>query len=368
MTVPPAPLRSPSHPARAWHVRALHLVLTAALLLACALAGTGTHTAVASPAPMAATVTSDDSPLAGPWGRYLVKTDEPFNAWQRATGADKTALAKIALRARVRWFGTWLPTADVAPRIANYVKVSQAGDPNKLVQLAVFRLWPNGGEPARSKPLSAADQDAYRAWVRAAAKGIGSSRVAVVLEPDLPVALKGWRPEVRMALTRYAAQVLSALPRTTVYIDAGDADWLTPDAAVSMLRSSGVAYARGFSLGATHYWSIASQVAYGRQLIDQLAAAGVRDKHMVIDTADNAKPFTWLQYYDLHPRGDFDNAETCAARTAYRCVSLGHPPTFRTGDPAHVDAYLWFGRPWLTRQASPFDLRRALAVTRTTPY
>jgi endoglucanase len=204
--------------------------------------------------------------------------------------------------------------------------------------------------------------------VRAAARGIGSSRVALVLEPDLAVALQGWRPAVRLALTRYAARVFSALPRTTVYIDAGDADWLHVGETVSMLRAAGVEYTRGFALGATHYWSTPAQIGFGRRVVDGLAAAGIRGRHFVVDTADNGRPFTWLQYYAAHPHGDFDNAQTCRTTSQTRCVTLGHPPTWATTDRARVDGYLWFGRPWLTRQASPWDLPRALAVTGTTPY
>jgi endoglucanase len=89
----------------------------------------------------------------------------------------------------------------------------------------------------------------------------------------------------------------------------------------------------------------------------------------VIDTADNGQAFTWSQYYAKHPRGDFDNAETCRTRIETQCDTLGIPPTPNTGGAADVvDAYLWFGRPWLYRQASPFRLDRALAVARTTPY
>ena len=32
------------------------------------------------------------------------------------------------------------------------------------------------------------------------------------------------------------------------------------------------------------------------------------------------------------------------------------------------DGYLWIGRPWLYMQSDPFDIKRALAVARTTPY
>ncbi len=62
-------------------------------------------------------------------------------------------------------------------------------------------------------------------------------------------------------------------------------------------------------------------------------------------------------------------------------MTLGIPPTIDVGDTrwgmnAHdrrlasryVDAYMWFGRPWLYNQASPFDMNRALTLARTTPY
>ena len=112
-----------------------------------------------------------------------------------------------------------------------------------------------------------------------------------------------------------------------------------------------------------------------------MAAAGLPVKRAVIDTADNARGFTWLQYWAAHPRGDFDDAETCRDSDDRRCVTLGVPPTTDVGSAAwgldsgsravaveHVDAYLWFGRPWLHRQASPFKLRRTLQVARTSPY
>ncbi|RYP87793.1 hypothetical protein EKO23_05260 [Nocardioides guangzhouensis] len=62
-------------------------------------------------------------------------------------------------------------------------------------------------------------------------------------------------------------------------------------------------------------------------------------------------------------------------------MTLGIPPTAdvanarwglsatnRARAPAHVDGYLWFGRPWLCMQADTFVMSRALAMARTTPY
>ena len=76
-----------------------------------------------------------------------------------------------------------------------------------------------------------------------------------------------------------------------------------------------------------------------------------------------------------------DNADVCRTKAERHCVTLGIPPTTDVTNPRwglsashrvqatkHVDGYLWFGRPWLHRQADPFDLQRALGLARTTPY
>jgi len=318
------------------------------------------------------------NPLAGgTWGVYTGTADGIYPAYQQATGRAKALLGKIALRPRVRWFGGWMSPTTAASNLRSYIQNTQAGDPDALVQLAVFRLWPRG-EGAKNQPLTTADQDAYRHWIDVAAQAIGSARVAMVLEPDLGVALSGWQPAVREQLTAYAAHVFSQLPRTSVYIDASDADWLTVPRATDMLLHSGIAEARGFALGATHYSGTADNVAYGQQLVAALAAAGVPGRHFVVDTADNGRPFTWLQYRAAHPHGDFDNAQACRTRTQQRCDTLGIPPTWQVASyvpaglqpaaAALVDGYLWFGRPWLYRQSSPFLRSRALRIARTTPY
>jgi len=352
------------------------LVLAALLPFA---AGPGR--AVASDIPPVPLAQNAANPLAArPWGVYTGPADSVYPAWQQATGADKELLAKVALRARVRWLGTWIPAGQIAAKIQQYVAQAQAGDPDVVVPMAIFRLWPHG-EGAKSQPVTAAQQRAYRAWIDQAAAGIGAARVAMVLEPDLAVALTGWRPAVRMKLASYAASVFSALPHTTVYLDAGDADWLPVDRAVAMLTRAGVAKVRGFALGATHYGSLASEVGYGQQLVSALAEAGLGTKHFVVDTADNGKPFTFSQYWAAHPHGDFDAAQACRTTAETHCVTLGVPPTWqvansrwglsrslRAAAARSADGYLWFGRPWLYRQAAPFLLNRTLQVARTTPY
>ncbi|HEY2298097.1 MAG TPA: glycoside hydrolase family 6 protein [Jatrophihabitans sp.] len=331
---------------------------------------TTTHTGPASANPLAA----------APWGVNTGRSEGIYPAWQEATGTTKQLLARIALRPRVHWFGAWTPTSDIAGLVRAYISQTQAGNANALVQLAVFRVYP-GGERAKSVPLTAAAQADYKAWVDQVAAAIGTARVALILEPDLALALHGWRPAVRLGLVSYAARVFSALQRTSVYIDASAADWLQVPTAASMLRSAGVAHVRGFALNATHYDSTAAQVTFGRQIVAALTNAGIPNRHFVVNTADTGRPFTWPQYWVKHPHGNFNNAEVCRNRTEQRCVTLGIPPTTDVGNsawhlPATVaaaahkwcDGYLWFGRPWLDNQAAPFDRQRALAVAATTPY
>ena len=332
---------------------------------------------------------TSDNPLAGgPWGVYHGSSDGVWPAYERASGTDKDLLAKVALQPRVRWLHSGIGIGELGDKIRSEIAQEQDGDPDTLVQFAWFRLWPDG-EGRRNRPLSGREQADYRAAVDTAVRAIGDARVAIVLEPDLALtappmqrgAMATADPGVRQGLVAYAAKEFSSLPRTSVYLDAGDADWLSPEKALAELENSGIEYARGFALGATHYSSVAMNVSYGADLVAALADDGHPGKHFVIDTADNGRAFTYPEYYDKHPHGDFDNAEPCGSSSDQRCDTLGHAPTWETDADslglsdeearqaaAYVDGYLWFGRPWLVDQAAPFSLQRTLQVARSTPY
>lgn len=312
------------------------------------------------------------------WG--IDNHDQIYRWYTAAGGTNKALLAKIARRPRVFWFHEGFSPAEVDDQVRRYIKLSQEGDENKLVQLATFRLWPRT-QLGMHVPLTLADQAAYKRWVDQVARGIGTARAVVIVEPDLPLAYKAPNPEVRLRLAKYAVRKFDALPRTTVYLDAGSGDWLKPAATVRMLRAAGVAYARGFSLGATHYTALGTEIAYGTQVVAGLRAAGIPRRKFVIETADNARPFTYEQYYAKHPGGLFDNAEVCRSLIERRCSTLGVPPTthvWRSGTGlaphlkdkarAHVDAYLWYSRPWFVHYGLGYSRERALQLARTTPY
>lgn len=307
--------------------------------------------------------------------------------WQAATGNERKLLGKIARQGRARWYGEWTGTGNQLVQILRrYIDSANGGDPSKVVTMSFFRQWPRG-EGDRNA-FSRNDKARYKAWYDAAARAIGDSRVAVVLEPDLPLITgrHGTKdPASRMALTRYAVAKLAALPRTQVYLDTGSADWLTINESVELLTRVGIGKARGFALGATHYDSTKSNVIYCRNLASALARRGFPGKRCVIDTADNGRPFTFNEYKRMlasgKRRNHFDNADICRSMRDRKCNTLGIPPTTRTsskrwglGKPArgyaakYVDAYLWFGRPWLKMQSYPYCKLRAIQAARTTPW
>jgi endoglucanase len=317
-------------------------------------------------------------PLVGlAWGNYTGGLDEVFPAYDSADGVDRQLLALIALRPRVRWFGAWYLNQNAERVARDYIANVTGGQPNVLVQMAVFRLVPWEKQACQSLP-DRAQIASYKQWINSFAAGIGDARVALILQPDLPFALCApGHSTLPLQLVDYAARVFAGLPYTTVYIDAGAKDWESIAQAAYLLQHAGVRYARGFALNDTHYDSNEREIEYGAQIVAALYRRHLPGKHFVINTASNGRPFTYQQY-----RGpDFDNAAACRTRRQVRCVTLGIPPTTDVVNPNWglspsvratagrlLDAFLWIGRPWLDNQADPFDLNRSLLIAGSTPF
>ena len=373
--VPPGP-----RPVR----RAVRVAVAGLVLPAALMAGSAGLPASSARAPAASSAThrvaADTNPLAGHrWGVYKGNADQAWPPYVRSTGANRQLLAKIALRPKAKWFGRWISNRDITTKVRAYIANSTGGDPDVLTQMTMFRMAPWEHEACRRLP-TAAEQASYRQWVDRAATGIGGSRVALILQPDGPFALCAPHgSKLPSRLVAYAARKFSALPRTSVYIDGGASDWPkdNPAKAADILMPAGVAYARGFALNSTHYSRTVDNIDFGTRLVAELRRRGAPGKHFVINTSSNGRPFDFGSARGSHP----DNAKVCQTRTERVCVSLGIPPTTDVANPrwrqsalhrarakAHVDAYLWFGRPWLFMQADPFVLSRALALARTTPW
>lgn len=329
-----------------------------------------------------------DNPLGGPWGHYTGELDRTWPAYVNATGPEKQLFAKVALQPRAVWFTETMSPPRLREILGRYIANVQKGNPDALVQFALFRVWPRG-ELRRNIPLTAEEQAAYREWIDAAAETIGNARALIVLEPDLAInanygrSMKTADPAVRLSLVRYAAERLSRLPRATVYLEAGAPDWLKPRRAARLLINGGIAHTEGFAIGGTHHTSVGADVDYAWKLRNQLAARGYPNKRVILDTADNGRPFTFGQYRRKYPRAPFITPVMCKTKREKRCNTLGVPPTTdvmryagalrlnarqvgRLG--AIVDAFVWMGRPWRGNNGAHFSPKRLLAAARTTPF
>lgn len=368
------------------------LVAATALSLIASGSALGTASTVASAGTPAATGAEERETSAGnrlvgrEWGVYKGPAEMAWEPYVKATGRKKKLLATIALAPKAKWFGAWIADRDIAAKVEDYIAKSQDGNPDALVQLAVFRMVPWEHEACRRLPTEA-EKKSYRVWTRRFARAVGDTPTALILQPDGPFALCA--PGGSTAPSRliaYSTRVYSALPNTSVYIDAGAADWPAPGngggvrSAVKLLVRAGVEHARGFALNSTHYSSTDLEVERGTEIVEALERRGITDKHFVVNTSSNGHPFPFGTYTGPDP----NNAKVCRTGNepaSTTCVTLGIPPTAEVAHPrwglsdltneraaAHVDAYLWFGRPWLHRQAKPFVMKRALRLVRSSPY
>jgi hypothetical protein len=309
-----------------------------------------------------------DNPLAGMrWGnlhadiRDPSKGDPPSAYYNTTTGSDHRTLGFLVNHPRFQWFGSWIATGQARSTARSYVESVTGGDSDVGASLAVFRLEPYEQKACSTLPSAGQVAD-YKQWIREFAKGIGSSRVALVLQPDMPfvLCLPHGSP-IDLQLVSFAARTLSALPHTTVYLDAGGSDYLSVDKAARMLARAGVGRTRGFALNMTHVASTSDQLAYGRKLVRALAARGIANRHFIVNTAANGRPYTVA-----HHRAAFRAGQTCATKRSRVCITLGHPFTTNTGV-ASADALVWAGRSWLNGSK-----RRSLADTlrliRSSPF
>src|ERR1700734_1795796 len=147
------------------------------------------------------------------WG--VPHDDDLWSAYQSATGSDRELLGRLAQKPQAVWLGWENPIAKVQAETAAAVAASQNGDPNALTEFATFELnpWEKRTANGVDKPAvhGSWNVSSDEAWYRNMAAGIGGARALVVVQVDLPVALKilSTAPE---RIDTYAARVLSAKP------------------------------------------------------------------------------------------------------------------------------------------------------------
>jgi endoglucanase len=235
--------------------------------------------------------------------------------------SDPTAgalVSKIASQPQADWFGDWNATAQVADTVRSRIRTIEASHDLPVLVTYAIPARDCGGHSAGGLSTAAAFHD----WVSQFAAGIGTSKAVVIVEPDALAKLDCLAPAARtarLAELRDAVDILTALPNTAVYLDAGHSNWQSVATMTARLEAVGTTKLRGFSLNVSGFGDTTSQLAYGEQLAE---ATGT---HYVVDTSRN---------------GLGTGATTCNPPGR----ALGDRPTAVTGA-EHADAYLWIKHP-----------------------
>ena len=257
---------------------------------------------------------SAGSPLAGM--RLFVDPQSKAAAqaaqWRASRPADAAAMDQIASQPIAAWMTSATP--DVRSSVAAVVARAQAQ--GAVPVFATYNI------PQRDCGSAGGTPEAYRSWIRAFAGGL-SGRAVVVLEPDAIAQSDCLSPAARA--TRYgliadAVQVLKAA-NAIVYLDAGNARWLSPSAMGQHLTQSGIAQADGFAVNVAHYLDNATNIAYG-----EAVSAATGGKHFIIDTGRNGRGGSGTEWCNVPGQ------------------ALGVNPSANTGH-ALVDAFLWVKQP-----------------------
>ncbi|MFI9202470.1 glycoside hydrolase family 6 protein [Streptomyces sp. NPDC053048] len=295
-----------------------------ALALACA--GTVCLAPGAGAAPASGNGTGGDSPF---WTEPRPRAAKQASAWQeRGREEDAAAVRRIAEQPTA----VWMPGDGDDPR-ERVAQVTEEAERAGRIPLLVAYNIPHR-DCGQYSSGGARDAAAYRDWLARAADGIGDRRAWVVLEPD---AIAQWATclpqeakEERLGLLADAVRAFKHRRGTSVYIDAGNAGWVSDQELLAdALRRAGIGQADGFSLNVSNFHTTPVTRAYGDGLSDRLGGA-----HYIIDTSRNGN-------------GPLPPAAQGAGDEAW-CNppgrALGSPPTTATGDP-RVDAFVWVKRP-----------------------
>jgi endoglucanase len=294
---------------------AMRRLLCAALVVAvmAALAGACTNTpdTALRPDPPAVTYAPLEHPFRG--ARLFVDDQTAGARWQREHGAGW--LDPITTRPQARWLNGPDDLAEL-PALAARARRQRA-----LLVLVAYYL-PNRG-------CSSSGQDAptsrhYRRWIDRLVDHLGSTRAAVVVEPDAVAA--DCFDTRRAILLKHSVRRLAGAGQY-VYLDAGHARWRSTGEMAQRLLRAGVQYAQGFSVNVANRQTTKQSYQWGRELSDLLGG-----REFVVDTSRNG----------LGPPPDEPDRddEWCNPRRQ----ALGQAPTTRSSMPG-LAALLWIKLP-----------------------
>ena len=312
-------MRSSSHPL-ALGASAVGLALT----VACsgdATTGPSQFTDPASVIPMTSTSSAARSLLIGAnlWVNPSSNARITGDAWYNTRQADANMLFKLAAAPQAQWIGNWNSNVQADVAAATSVAVAAGGMPVFVAYNIPQRDC--GGLSGGGSTVASA----YQTWITQFAKGIGTRRATVILEPDALAGIDCLSPtdqQTRFNLLAYAVRAFEASGTVAVYLDAGHPGWQTAQTMASRLSKAGITMAQGFSLNVSNFIFTRDNVSYGTQI-----AGLTGGKHFIVDTGRNG----------LGPTADYQWCNPAGR-------AIGDWPNTSPGV-AYVDAFLWIKTP-----------------------
>jgi endoglucanase len=284
-----------------------------ALALAAVVAGACTNTPDTTLHPWPPAVTY--APLEHPFHNARLFVDPQTSAarWQREHGAGW--LDPITTRPQARWLNGPRDLARL-PGLATRARQQRA-----LLVLVAYYLPDRG---CSSSGQDAPSPDAYRRWIDRLIHHLGSTRAAIVMEPDA-VAADCFNAKRATLLKRSVKRLADA--GQYVYLDAGHARWRSTGEMAQRLLRAGMQYAQGFSVNVANRQTTRLSYQWGRELSDLLGR-----REFVIDTSRNG----------LGPPPDDPDQDDEWCNPQHQ--GLGQAPTTRTSMPG-LAALLWIKLP-----------------------
>ena len=301
-------MRMPSWNAMNGLIRAVVAVaIVAALAGACA----STPDTTLHPHPPTVTYAPPEHPFRGV--RLFVDDQTAGARWQREHAASW--LDPITTRPQARWLNGPHDLARL-PGLTARARRQRA-----LLVLVAYYLPNRGCSPSGQGAPSSSQ---YRRWIERVIDQLGSTRAAIVLEPDAVAA--DCFDARRAILLKHSVKRLAKAGQY-VYLDAGHARWRSTGEMAERLLRAGIQYAQGFSVNVANRQTTRQSYQWGRELSDLLGK-----REFVIDTSRNG----------LGPPPDEPNRddEWCNPRRQ----GLGQAPTTRTSMPG-LAALLWIKLP-----------------------
>jgi endoglucanase len=238
-------------------------------------------------------------------------------AWRSTRPADAQKMDVLAAAPTAKWLGGWNANVESDARTAAQAAASKNAT-------AVFVLYNIPGRDCGGYSAGGTSLDQYASWVSSVARGVGSSKALILLEPDAIAnasCLSSTDQQKRFDLISNAVTALKGNSNTKVYIDGGHSGWLSASDMAGRMNKAGISKADGFFLNVSNFKTTANETIYGTDISKQ-----VGNKHFVIDTSRNG----------MGPDGD--NWCNPTGR------SIGVKPTTSTAN-SLIDAFLWIKTP-----------------------